>query len=149
MKLIDKIEHVELLLNSFEALNKNKIVERTTPEEDYQKVQKGDFVLVSHNGADDPILNFGNDFALKLWEMDWDTFIKTPSRETAETDLQKKRQEMLSLVSEKGFYDQYEGIRISSSGKRFKIKNVVVWNVVKKSGVKVGQAAYFNDIEFL
>ncbi len=150
MELLDwKISHVKNLLDSFERLTGENIIERVNPELDYNAIQEGEFVLVSHNGAQDPILNFGNEFALNLWEMDWDSFTKTPSRKTAEADLRERRQEMLEVAEQKGYFDKYEGIRISSSGKRFKIKDAIIWNVFNQEGIKIGQAAYFNQIERL
>jgi len=150
MELLDwKISHIKNLLDSFERLTGKTIIERLNPELDYKAIQEGEFVLVSHNGAQDPILNFGNEFALNLWEMDWDSFTKTPSRKTAEVDLRESRQEMLEVAEHKGYFDKYEGIRISSSGKRFKIKDAIIWNVFNQEGVKIGQAAYFNQIDHL
>ena len=144
-----KVELINSILNSFEKMTGKSIIERTNPEFYLQKIEEGEFALVSHNGASDPILNYGNKFALKLWEMDWYEFIKTPSKKTAEPEIRFNRKEMLSIVSKQGFIDQYEGIRISSTGKRFKIKNAVIWNVLDENGKFLGQAAYFNSVEFL
>ena len=146
---MDKVEHIKNVLNSFEKLTGKTIINRLNPEMDFLEIENGEFVLVSHNEAEDPILNYGNQFALKLWEMSWDDFIKTPSRKTAEPDLRGKRWEMLSIVSKQGYFDNYEGIRISSSGKQNKKKNAVVWNVTNEHGEYLGQAAYFKTIEHL
>ena len=146
---MDKVEHIKNVLNSFEKLTGKTIINRLNPEMDVLAIENGEFVLVSHNEAKDPILNYGNQFALKLWEMSWDDFIKTPSRKTAEPDLRSKRREMLSIVSKQGYFDNYQGIRISSSGKKFKIKNAVVWNVSNEHGEYLGQAAHFKTIEHL
>lgn len=146
---MDKVQHVQRLLNSFERLTGKSIVERFSPEEDLIQVEEGNFVLVSHNGADDPILNYGNPFALNLWELSWEEFTQTPSRKTAELDLREKRQQMLAIAEKQGYFDNYRGIRISSSGKRFLIKNAIIWNVFDENNDKIGQAAYFNEIEHL
>ncbi|MBI34070.1 MAG: MEKHLA domain-containing protein [Flavobacteriales bacterium] len=146
---MNKIEHIQNVLNSFEKLTGKALIYRKSPEEDFFQIENGKFVLVSHNGAEDPILNYGNQFALNLWEMNWSEFIKTPSRKTAESDLQSKRRKMLDTVLRQGYYDEYEGVRISSSGKRFKIKNAIIWNVNNEKGDYIGQAAYFNSLEYL
>ena len=146
---MEKVEHIKNVLNSFEKLTGKKIINRRSPEEDFLEIENGRFVLVSHNGAEDPILNYGNQFALKVWEMNWEDFIKTPSRKTAEADLRKNRDEMLKTVSKKGYFDKYGGIRISSTGKRFKIKNAVIWNVNDENDNYLGQAAYFKTIEYI
>ena len=146
---MNKVQHVKNVLNSFENLTGRTIIKRTTPEADLLEIENGEFFLVSHNKEDDPVLNYGNKNALKLWELSWDNFIKTPSRKTAEADLRIKRKEMLNTVSKQGYFEKYEGIRVSSKGKRFKIKNVVIWNVKDENGLYLGQAAYFNTIESL
>ena len=147
---MDKIGHVKILLDSFEKLVQKQIIVRTgDPTKDLKLIEEGAFVLVSHNGEEDPILNYGNQFALDLWELNWDDFIKTPSRKTAEIDLRTRREEVLKIAMIKGFYDEYEGIRISSKGKRFRIKNAIIWNVLNKHNGRIGQAAYFTNIEYI
>ena len=44
-------------------------------------------------------------------------------------------------VSDKGFVSNYTGKRISSSGMRFYIKDVTIWEVIDERGVRRGQAA--------
>ena len=146
---MDLINHVKNVLDSFEKLTGKKIIKRSSPVIDYKKIENGKFVLVSHNTEKDPILNYGNAFALNLWEMDWNSFITTPSRKTAEEDKREKRKEMLEIVTQQGYYDNYEGIRISSLGKRFLIKDAIIWCVFNENGKKIGHAAFFDKIEYL
>lgn len=146
---MDKINHVRNILDSFEQLTGKKIITRTLPASDYKKIESGQFVLVSHNEFKDPILNYGNTFALNLWEMDWNSFVKTPSRKTAEVDKREKRQEILEIVNKQGYYESYEGIRISSTGKKFRIKGAIIWTVFNNERKKIGQAAFFDKIEYL
>jgi hypothetical protein len=42
-----------------------------------------------------------------------------------------------------GFVDDYAGVRISRTGKRFRIEQAIVWNVVDAEGKDHGQAATF------
>ena len=51
---------------------------------------------------------------------------------------------MLERVSRDGFIDDYAGVRISASGKRFRIERAVVWNLVDPAGGHHGQAATFS-----
>lgn len=146
---MDKVEHIKNILNSFQRLTGRSLIKRISADKDYLEVENGNFVLVSHNCLKDPVFNYGNQFALRLWEMKWDEFIKTPSKKTAEPDLRESRSKMLKTVSKKGYFNQYEGIRVSSSGKRFKIRNAVIWNVKDDKENFIGQAAYFNSIEYL
>ncbi len=112
-------------------------------------VHEAPFVLVSHGEGADPILNYGNRMALELWEMDWATFTSTPSRLTAEAPDQAERARLLAAVTEKGFIDDYAGVRISRTGRRFRIANVTVWNWWDERGDRRGQAALFLSWEYL
>ncbi|TVQ45827.1 MAG: MEKHLA domain-containing protein [Gloeocapsa sp. DLM2.Bin57] len=106
------------------------------------------FVVVAHNTAPDPILTYGNQIALQLWEMNWDEFCQTPSRCTAEPINREERQRMLTLAAQQGFIDNYQGIRISRSGKRFLINKAIIWNLVNSQGEACGQAATFSNWEY-
>jgi len=101
-----------------------------------------DLVVVSHDGAEDPVFNYASKAALDLWEMDWETFTSTPSRFSAEPDEREARAELLRRVTEDGYVDDYCGVRISSSGKRFEVRDAYVWNVYD-GDMRVGQAALF------
>ncbi len=107
------------------------------------------FVLVSHGTEADPVLNYGNAAALALWEMSWEELTRTPSRLTAEAPLREERARLLSAVTANGFIDDYSGVRISKSGRRFRITQATVWNLVTERGEPCGQAATFSHWESL
>jgi hypothetical protein len=104
-------------------------------------------VIVSHGTQADPILNYGNQTALTLWEMDWVSFTATPSRLTAEAPEREERARLMATVTRDGFIANYAGIRISNSGKRFRISQAIVWNLVDANGQPAGQAATFDRWE--
>jgi hypothetical protein len=101
------------------------------------------FVVVSHDHRDDPVLNYGNALALRLWALDWDAFIRLPSRATAEAPRQAERLRVLEQVTAQGYIDGYSGIRIDAHGNRFRIEDVTIWEVDDDEGVRRGQAATF------
>ncbi len=107
--------------------------------------------IVSHGIGEDPIFRYANAQALKLWEMDWDNFTRLPSRLSAEAagDIQSDRDTLLKTALEKGWVDNYTGVRISSAGQRFDIRNTVLWNVVDDAEIRHGQAAFIRDWRFL
>ena len=107
------------------------------------------FVLVSHGTEADPVLNYGNAAALKLWEMSWAELTRTPSRLTAEAPNREERARLLAAVTANGFIDNYSGIRISKTGRRFRIAQATVWNLIDERGIYCGQAARFEHWEFL
>ncbi|MEI9865384.1 MAG: MEKHLA domain-containing protein [Limisphaerales bacterium] len=107
------------------------------------------FVLVSHGTETDPVLNYGNAAALALWEMSWEELTRTPSRLTAEAPNREERARLLAAVTERGFIDDYSGVRISKTGRRFKISRATVWNLLSEDGKPCGQAAMFETWDFL
>ncbi len=110
-----------------------------------QDLYSAPIIVVSHNAAPDPLLQYANKAALELWELSAEELIRTPSKQTAEPNEREERSKLLKEVSEKGYSNNYSGIRISSTGKRFIIKNATVWNLLDNKG----QAAAFSDWQYL
>ena len=104
------------------------------------------FVLASSGIEEDPILNYGNQRALDLWEMDWNVFTRTQGRYTAEAPEREERARFLETVKKQGYVDNYRGIRISSTGHRFEIRQATVWNLIDQNGQYAGQAVTFKTV---
>jgi hypothetical protein len=121
----------------------------SSPVELAQKVFEAPFVIVSHGVEADPVLNYGNGAALTLWEMSWAELTRTPSRLTAEAPGREERARLLETVTRRGFIDDYSGVRISKTGRRFRISQATVWNLLSEDGKPRGQAAMFDRWEFL
>ena len=119
------------------------------PRQLAQSVFEAPFVLVSHGTQPDPILNYGNQSALDLWEVTWDELIQMPSRLTAEAPNREERARLLDQVTRHGFIDNYSGIRISKTGRRFQITEATVWDLITGDGKPCGQAAMFSEWVYL
>ena len=142
--------HVGYLLRSFQRLVGQALLPtHDDPARDAQQLFAAPFVVLSHGIEADPILNYGNALALQLWEMTAAQFCATPSRITAEPMLRDDRQYTLDTVARQGYITNYAGIRVSSSGRRFLIEKVVLWNVTDDDGNPIGQAASFDHWTFL
>ncbi len=115
-----------------------------TPAEQARLLFFSPLVVVSHGVEADPVLNYGNQAALDLWEMPWMDLIRTPSAQTAEPVNQAERAHFLQRVAERGYVEGYRGVRISARGRRFFIEEALVWNVIADAGHRVGQAAAFS-----
>lgn len=134
----------QLLLDSFRRWTGRDLLSRTdTPDVQAQALFAAPFVVVSHGTEADPLLNYGNQRALDLWELSWAQLTSTPSRLTAEPMNRDERARMLAVAEKQGYYSGYRGVRISSTGKRFLVEDATVWNVVDGRGIRVGQAATF------
>lgn len=101
-------------------------------------------VIVAHGTEPDPVFFYGNRRALALFEMAWASFVCLPSRLSAEPLLREERARLLERVHRDGCITDYAGTRISLTGKRFRIEQAVVWNLIDDSGMCHGQAAAFD-----
>lgn len=119
------------------------------PEAQARALYFAPFVVVSHGTEADPVLNFGNQAALNLWEMDWAALTSTPSRLTAEPVERAERARLMAEVTRNGYIDNYRGVRISRTGKRFRIERAIVWNLLDEHGAACGQAATFDNWQTL
>ncbi|HTV63275.1 MAG TPA: MEKHLA domain-containing protein [Verrucomicrobiae bacterium] len=144
------VAHTGLLARSLKQLTGRDLLPGNFLElELARKVFEAPFVVVSHGTEADPVLNYGNQAALDLWEMSWEEFTRTPSRLTAEAPRREERAELLDAAMRRGFIDNYAGVRISKNGRRFEISRATIWNLVSETGEPRGQAAAFCEWRFL
>ncbi len=97
----------------------------------------------------DPIFCYANLTAQTLWGMGWDVFCALPSRLSAEADAREERERLLQRAAAHGFVDDYAGVRVTADGRRFRITDCILWNVLNKTHDKIGQAATFCTWEWL
>ncbi|HXC34715.1 MAG TPA: MEKHLA domain-containing protein [Candidatus Acidoferrales bacterium] len=141
--------HTLRLTRSFKKwTGRNLLPGNLSPRELAAKLFDAPFVVVSHGLEPDPILNYGNRVALELWEMAWDEFTRTPSRLTAEPAKREERAKVMEIVGRQGFFENYSGIRVSKSGRRFEISGATIWNLISETGELQGQAATFSEWKY-
>jgi hypothetical protein len=139
-------KHINLLRRSYERLTGKTFGPSNLKDTDFaQAIYEAPYVVVSHGPESDPIFNYANLTAQKLFELSWEEFCRLPSRKSAEPPNQIERQQLLDTVTRQGFSENYQGIRIAQGGSRFWIKNVTVWNLHDDNGVYHGQAAIYSD----
>ncbi|MGB8698948.1 MAG: MEKHLA domain-containing protein [Thermosynechococcaceae cyanobacterium] len=142
-------QHIDVLCKSFKRLIGHDLTLNSDSYEAAKEIFEAPFVVVSHNTADDPIFNYGNQTALSLFEMTWSEFTTLPSRLSAEEPNREARSQLLAAVSAYGFMQNYSGLRISKSGKRFWIEQVTVWNVLDGDRRYYGQAALYSNWRYV
>jgi len=143
-------EHASLIRHSYNHWLLSELIPKCTSELDFAKrLFEADFAVVTHNTAAHPIFNYANQKALELFEFVWQDFTQLPSKLSAEPVNQNERERLLAEVTKNGYINHYEGIRLSRTGKRFVIKNAVVWNLIDKHQVYQGQAACFKEWLYL
>lgn len=142
--------HVRLLLDSFHHwTGKNLVQEGQSSSERARELFYAPFVVLSHDSRSDPLLNYANKAGLHLFELNWKELVALPSRLTAEPLDREERARLLGRVTQHGYIDDYGGVRISRSGRRFLIQQATVWNVRDEQGTLYGQAATFARWQFV
>lgn len=132
-----------LIADSFLRLTGRELVEVPAGVSLAQAMWQAPCVVVAHGVEVDPVFFYGNQLALDLFEMPFDAFTRLPSRFSAEPVARGERDALLARVTRGGYIDDYAGVRIAASGKRFRIEQAVVWNLVDERGGLHGQAATF------
>lgn len=144
------VDHISLLRRSYrQLLHRDLLATDLEAAAAAQAIYTAPFVVVSHDTAADPIFNYANQTALNLFEMTWAEFTALPSRQSAEPPNREERDRLLATVTRQGYIDNYSGIRISKTGKRFWIQDVTVWNLSDRDGTYQGQAACYSHWQFL
>jgi hypothetical protein len=141
-----RVEHAEQLRYTFHTLTGRDLIDPAlSPEAAAEALFHAPFVVLSHDAAPDPILTYGNQTALELFELSWEELTRMPSRLTAEAPDRAERARLLAQVAAQGFIDDYSGVRISRTSQRFRIERATVWNLTDDRGQVCGQAATFRE----
>ena len=144
------VQWCQYLLDSYAYWVKQELIHRSgTPLDQAERLFNSAFVVASHGVENDPVLNYGNQVALNLWKMNWKQFTQTPSRLTAEPVNREERARMLEQAKIQGYISDYRGVRSSSTGERFLVDQVIIWNIHKPDGTAVGQGATFSTWKYL
>jgi hypothetical protein len=137
---------IPLIAGSFRHLTGRSLLD-VMPEDSRELAQAlwlAPRAIVAHGTGADPGFFSGNRLALQLFEMSFAEFTQLPSRLSAEAPVREERARLLAQVAQQGFVDNYAGMRIAKSGRRFMIENGTVWNLVDEAGINRGQAAAFS-----
>jgi hypothetical protein len=102
-------------------------------------------VVLAHDGAADPRLIYANRGALLLWRRPWNALVGLPSRLTAEPAERAGRAVALERARRCEALQGYSGIRIDSTGRRFRITGARLWTLRDAAGRACGQAAAFSS----
>ena len=135
------LELTQNLLDSYRRWTGMELLKRTTPEDELLALWNLSQIVVSHGTQSDPAFVYGNHLALERWEMPLNQFLGMPSRLTAEPVHRDERQRLLDQTRRHGYVDNYRGVRISRTGKRFMIEKALLWTVLDSAGSIIGQAA--------
>ena len=140
-----RADHALILLGSHRQLTGRDLLPASLPPALAAcELYHAPFVVLSHDTAADPLFTYANLAAQRAFEMPWREIVGLPSRYSAEPLQRDERQRLLERVASQGYIDDYQGVRISRTGKRFRVSNATVWNLSGEHGLPVGQAATFS-----
>ncbi|CAN7428132.1 MEKHLA domain-containing protein [Phenylobacterium sp. LjRoot219] len=132
---------LELIMQSFQRLTGRPLL----PEGRADALWAAPFVVLAHGTEPDPVFFYGNRAALALFEVTAEQLLAMPSRLSAEAPDRTERARLLDEVARHGFIADYAGIRVSRTGRRFRIEQATVWNLLDPAGARHGQAAAFSE----
>jgi hypothetical protein len=142
-------EHISMMLKNLKRWTSYDLIQEYGFSADRlgEEVFNADFYILSHNNAADPVFNYGNKSVLNLWEISWEELTIMYSRNAAKPVDRAERSSMLDRASKYNHISGYDGIRVSKTGREFKILDVTIWNLFLDNGDPYGQAAWFKSIE--
>lgn len=105
--------------------------------------EEAPFPVLAHDTADDPRFVYANRAAQDCFGYALDEILGLPSRLSAEAPDRAERARLLAAVARDGYVAGYSGLRIAKSGRRFRIADGVVWQLLDAAGGLHGQAATF------
>jgi len=142
-------DHVGRMLTSWHHWTGRYLIDpKMTKLEQARQLFHAPFAVLSHDTANDPVLNYANQTGLALFEMSWEELVRTPSRLTAEPMHRDARATLLATVTQQGYIENYRGVRVAKTGRRFTIEQATVWTLLDENGAHYGQAATFSEWKF-
>lgn len=142
-------EPTRLILESYQRWFGSDLVEADAPERATAALFEAPCVVLASRGqpGGDSAFCYANRAALELFETPWEQIVGMPSSRSAEAEHRAERRRLLDEVDRHGFIENYSGIRISRTGRRFRILHARVFNLLDGAGNYAGQAAVFADWE--
>ncbi|ANV87719.1 MEKHLA domain-containing protein [Picosynechococcus sp. PCC 7117] len=141
------IAQVQLILDSYHHWFGADLIDRSeSPQKQAAILFDAPLVVFSHGTEADPIYNYGSRLGLELWERSWEELLQMPSRQSAEpsAQVQAERNQLLASSRSYGFKTGFSGVRITKSGKRVRIEDVKLWDLLDPAGNYRGQAAVYS-----
>jgi hypothetical protein len=133
------------ILRSYRKWAGEDLIVASADDEDAQARALFDapIAVLAHDRRDDPLCVYANAAALAAFELRLADAPAFPTRRTAEPDARAERSVALAGAEDVGLVRGYSGIRVSTTGRRFRLDDGRIWTVLDDDGQPVGQAAAF------
>jgi hypothetical protein len=99
--------------------------------------------VLAHDARPDPLCVYANAAALAAFELSRADAPAFPTSRTVDPAARDERRAALARAGEAGLLSGYSGVRVSTTGRRFRIHDGRIWTVLDDDGRPVGQAAAF------
>src|SRR3954468_2265015 len=109
------VHRLQLVVSSHQRLTGRPLIDSREPDL-WAACWAAPRVIVAHDTQADPVFFYGNELALRCFELDFAAFTRLPSRFSAEPLLRAERDALLARVQAQGFIDDYAGVRIAAIG---------------------------------
>lgn len=103
------------------------------------------FAVLAHDTRPDPLCVYANAAALAAFELPLADAPAFATSRTVAPTAREERRAALERAAAAGLLRGYSGVRVSTTGRRFEIRDGRIWTVLDDDGRRVGQAAAFRS----
>ncbi len=114
---------------------------------DAHTLWRAPFAVLAHDTKAPPKFIYANSHALTLFKRSAEDMIGLPSHLSAQADAREQRSAMFAQLEAADIVTGYCGMRIAADGRRFRIRDAVIWNLRDDEGKLRGQAARIDRVE--
>ncbi|WP_063639769.1 MEKHLA domain-containing protein [Myxococcus stipitatus] len=99
------------------------------------------FMLLAQDTQADPVYFYSNATASERFGYSAEEFLVTPARFSAPPEGREERAELIERTYALGFTVGYSGVRVTKTGRLFRIHDVELWVVHDATGILIGLGA--------
>jgi hypothetical protein len=144
-RVSDMDEWIRWSNDSLQKLTGKSLLDRMDGVTSIQEVHScSRYAVLSHGTQQDPIFKYFNDAAFLVFQFSEDEVYKLPSRYSAPGEVRDQRASLVKKVVSEQVKTIPEAIRQMKSGRKIRLKDVLLWNVFDSGGTRVGQTAMFD-----
>jgi PAS domain-containing protein len=139
---------VRWLLRSYRTWAGEELIELPAADDDEARARAlfdAPIAVLAHDRRADPLCVYANAAALAAFALPLADAPSFPTSRTVEPAAREDRRAALAQAEEVGLLSGYSGVRVSTTGRLFRIHDGRIWTVLDDDGRRVGQAAAFRS----
>lgn len=136
------VARATVILDSFRrSVGRDLVARSGDPADDANRLFELPQAVLAHDASTQPLLDWVNAAAAAAFDATPEILIGRPSSATAPPDATADRRQLFEILARRGFVTGYSGVRISLTGRRFIIDDVIVFALADAAGHPAGHAA--------